>query len=58
MNADYLIFFEVPTRKALFEIAETLKSAAFSRKIETSFLVIRNSSKRLSILVFTSSAFT
>ena len=54
----YLIFFEVPTGNALLAIIDALYSAAFDRKAETSFLAIRNSSRRFSTLVVTSSALT
>lgn len=55
---NYLISFEVPTEIALVARLEALKTAAFSRKVETSFLVVRSSSRRFSTLVVTSSAFT
>lgn len=57
---DYLILFEVPTAtgNALLAIADALYTAAFARTADTSFLVIRNSSKRASTLGATSSAFT
>jgi hypothetical protein len=59
MEADTcLIFFEVPTENALLAIIDALYSAAFARKAATSFLAIRNSSKRFSTLVVTSSALT
>lgn len=54
----YLIVFEVPTENALLAIIDALYTAAFARKAETSFLTVLNSSKRLSTLVVTSSAFT
>lgn len=59
MEADtYMIFFELPTGNALLATVDALYSAAFARKAETSFLTIRNSSKRFSTLIVTSSAFT
>lgn len=54
----YLIVFEVPTTNALLAIIDALYTAAFARNAETSFLAIRNSSKRFSTLDATSSAFT
>ena len=59
MEADTcLILFDAPTGNALLAIIDALYSAALARKVETSFLAIRNSSKRFSTLVVTSSALT